>query len=131
LKKTTLINQDISYIVAGMGHKELIVIADRGLPIPDKVRCIDLSISKGIPSFIDCVDAVCSELEVELFIIAHEMKNKNTQIFNFLKKKFSSLPFNDFPHDEFKKMTHYAKAIIRTGEYTPYANVIFVSGVVF
>jgi D-ribose pyranase len=35
------------------------------------------------------------------------------------------------PHEAFKEKTHEAKGIIRTGEFTPYANVIFVSGVVF
>jgi D-ribose pyranase len=34
-------------------------------------------------------------------------------------------------HLVFKEQTRSARAVIRTGEFTPYANVILVSGVVF
>jgi D-ribose pyranase len=35
------------------------------------------------------------------------------------------------PHDEFKRLCEQAKAVIRTGECSPYANVILHSGVIF
>lgn len=37
----------------------------------------------------------------------------------------------EVPHDEFKDLTRSSEAIVRTGECTPYANVILKSGVVY
>jgi D-ribose pyranase len=34
-------------------------------------------------------------------------------------------------HEELKEKTRQARAVIRTGEFTPYANIILVAGVVF
>jgi D-ribose pyranase len=35
------------------------------------------------------------------------------------------------PHEEFKARTAAARAVVRTGEFTPYANVILIAGVTF
>jgi len=42
-----------------------------------------------------------------------------------------TIPVDEVSHDEFKRMTQQARAVVRTGEFTPYANVILISGVVF
>jgi len=34
-------------------------------------------------------------------------------------------------HEELKRLSQKAAAVVRTGEFTPYANVILYSGVVF
>ena len=131
MKKTTLINQEISYVIAGMGHQDMLVVADAGLPTPKGVQRIDLALSKGIPSFIDTVKAVSSELSIQTIIIADEMRSKSPQILSFLTNHFPEANVQSISHDEFKAKTNYAKAIIRTGEFTSYANVILVSSVVF
>jgi D-ribose pyranase len=38
------------------------------------------------------------------------------------------IPIETLPHSEFKKLTGSTKAIIRTAEFTPFANVILVAG---
>jgi D-ribose pyranase len=51
-----------------------------------------------------------------------------------MKKKgilISEIPIKKIPHETFKKRLVQAKAVIRTGEATPYANVILESGVAF
>jgi D-ribose pyranase len=131
MKKTKLLNQEVSYVIAGMGHKDMLVIADAGLPIPENVLRIDLALSEGIPSFMDTVHAVNSELAVESIIVSEEMQSKSPQILSFLTSLFPKANIQSIPHEEFKAMTSSAKAVIRTGEFTPYANVILVSGVVF
>jgi len=131
LKKTLLINQEISSTIAGMGHMDMLVIGDAGLPIPDGIQRIDLALSKGIPSFVETVEAVLSEMEVQTIIIADEMKSKSPQILAFLTDMFPDVDVQSVPHEAFKAKMGTAKAVIRTGEYTPYANVILISGVVF
>ena len=48
-----------------------------------------------------------------------------------LQKLLGDIPISHIPHKDFKRRTFEAKAIVRTGEFTPYANVILISGVVF
>jgi D-ribose pyranase len=35
------------------------------------------------------------------------------------------------PHQQFEDLIKSSRAIIRTGEFTPYVNIILVSGVIF
>jgi D-ribose pyranase len=41
------------------------------------------------------------------------------------------IPIEVVSHESFKARTSDAKAVVRTGEFTPYANVILIAGVVF
>lgn len=131
MKKKALLNQDISCVIAGMGHTDHLVISDAGLPIPDQVKRIDLALTKNCPLFTETLEAVCSELEVESVILAEEIKTNNPELHHYLLKFFTGKAFQYVSHEQFKQMTAESKAIIRTGEFSPYANIILVSGVVF
>ena len=56
MKKTPLINSEISAVIAQLGHMDTIVIGDMGLPIPDHVLRIDLAVRMGLPSFQDVLE---------------------------------------------------------------------------
>lgn len=131
MKKDRLLNRDIVYEVAALGHTEYFCIADCGLPIPEGVRVIDISITAGMPTFLDTLDAVMEELVVESIILAEEIDEKNAVLSAEMEKRFADRPIQKVSHEEFKKMTQNAKCIIRTGEVKPYANVILVGGVNF
>lgn len=135
MKKTRLLNSEISYEISKIGHTSHITICDAGLPIPLGVKRIDLAIEKGYPSFIKVLDSVLSEMEVEEIVLAEEIKEKNSKIYEEIKeifKKYGIEPKIKFiSHENFKKVTEESVAIIRTGECTPYANIILKSGVVF
>ncbi|AAM23504.1 D-ribose pyranase [Caldanaerobacter subterraneus subsp. tengcongensis MB4] len=130
MKKTELLNSEISEVVARLGHKDLLVIADSGLPIPDNVKRIDIALTKGIPSFRDTLNTVLTELGVEKAYVAREMIDKNKKLYLELSEQFGDkLVIID--HEQLKEMCKNAKAVIRTGEYTPYANIVLESGVEF
>ena len=131
MKKTGVLNRDLSELIASMGHRDFLVVADAGLPIPPGVRCIDLSVSRGIPAFCDVLRAVLSELQVEEAMIASEMVRHSPQVLGQVRELLGSTPIDSASHEEFKSRTAQARAIVRTGEFTPFANVILVSGVVF
>jgi D-ribose pyranase len=59
------------------------------------------------------------------------MESRNPQILQALQARLGPFPFEMIPHERFKELTHQAAAVIRSGECTPYANIILVSGVVF
>ena len=131
MKKTALLNKEISEVIASMGHMDTMVVADAGLPIPEKVRRIDLAVSKGVPSFLDVLRAIDSELKVQRIIVAQEMGNRSPHIRQALDQLFSGIPMEQLPHEQFKELCKNARAVVRTGECTPYANVILESGVIF
>ena len=131
MRKTKLINSEVSYTISKMGHTDSITIGDCGLPIPDGVNRIDLALKYGVPSFLETLDTILEELCVEEVIIAEEIVEKNTIIYDEILKRFENIKIIMVSHEEFENMTKSSKAVVRTGECTPYANIILKSGVVF
>ena len=135
MKRGRLLNSELSYAISRIGHTASIVLCDAGLPIPDEVKRIDLAIESGYPSFIRTLDVLLSEMQVEEIIVASEIHQHNPTIYQAMMdafKKHGMEPVvTEVSHDQFKLMTRDSEAIVRTGECTPYANVILRSGVVF
>ncbi len=128
MKKIGILNQPISALIAGLGHTDMVVIADAGLPIPDESQRIDLALTRGVPTFLKTLEVVLTEMQVEKVIIAEEMLQ---DLQAAMKKRLGDIPIEMIPHRAFKEQTRSAKAIIRTGDFIPYANIILVAGVVF
>ena len=131
MKKHGILNSSISKVLADLGHTDTIVIADAGLPIPKGVAKIDLALVPGTPSFQETVAAVIDDMVVEKVILAEEIHDANKSAETFMKEALGDIPFEYISHEEFKTLSKEAKAIIRTGEITPYANVILKAGVFF
>lgn len=131
MKKIGVINQPISAVIAGLGHTDTVVIADAGLPIPGGPQRIDLALTGGIPAFLDTLRVVLSEMQVERAIVASEMLEVSPAVYQAVKTLLGNIPIETVPHQEFKEQTRSAQAVIRTGEFTPYANIILAAGVVF
>lgn len=128
MKKHGIINRDIAASFASFGHTDLLVIADCGLPIPPGVPCIDLSYRIGEPAFMTIFEAVLEDFEAEDAFIASEIKTQNPLLeSDILKHKKAAY----ISHSELKELSRKAKLIIRTGEATPYANIVLRSGVIF
>ena len=131
MKKTGILNQPISSVIAGMGHKDTLVVADAGLPIPSGTERIDLALTEGLPPFLDTLRAVLTEMEVERAIVAEEMLEVSPELYEGIEDLLGDVSIERVTHEDLKARTHSARAVIRTGEFTPYANVILVAGVVF
>lgn len=131
MKKTGVLNHRLSDVIARMGHTNQLVIADAGLPVPPGVERIDLAVRAGLPSFIDVVEAVAAELEVERFAFAEELLDRNTPLVAQIEAIFPGAAVERIAHAELKRRCVSAIAVVRTGEQTPYANVILTSGVTF
>jgi D-ribose pyranase len=135
MKRTRLLNSELSYEISRIGHTASITLCDAGLPIPQGVKRIDLAIERGYPSFIRTLDVLLSEMMVEEVIVASEIDAKNPGVFQEIMEVFRAHEMEPIvtqvPHDEFKELTRSSEVIVRTGECTPYANIILKSGVVF
>jgi D-ribose pyranase len=132
VKKLGHLNRDIARVLAGMGHTDRVVIADCGLPVPDGVECIDVSLTLGVPGFFDVLDSVLADFKVERAVFASESLTQNAAVAaRMAQLRDAQVIVDDVPHEEFKRLSQQAKAVIRTGECSPYANVILHSGVIF
>ncbi len=128
MKKNDLINPALSEVIARMGHTDRLVLADAGLPTPLNIQRVDLALTKGIPTFLETLRVILTEMYVEKAIAAEEMLVKSLALYEQLKGMLGTTSIEVIPHIDFKQRTRSACAIIRTDEFTPYANVILISG---
>jgi D-ribose pyranase len=139
MKRGILLNSEISYVISKLGHTDTLTIGDCGLPVPEGVQRIDLAVVKGLPGFIPVLEAVLDEQEIEQIILAKEIEEYNPtlleEILQVIKrvsdKEKKVIRIEYVTHEEFKKLTRDSKAVIRTGEFRSYANIILVSSVTF
>lgn len=139
MKKTALMNGELSHLVATIGHTDEYTICDAGLPVPTNVQRIDLALTHGIPAFTDVVKTLLSESQIEGVIMAEEFPEVSPQLHAQVMELLhaeeqrcgKSFAISYVSHEAFKLRTHHSRAIVRTGECTGYANVIFQAGVVF
>ena len=132
MRKNTLLHTEINWLLSDLGHKDRIVVADAGLPVPGHVRKIDLALTCGMPDFISVLEVIDEEFEYEEGYLAEEIKTENPS--NHKKvKELLNLDNNIFyiSHEQFKKEVAECRAVIRTGECTPYSNIILTAGVIF
>ncbi|WP_214722099.1 D-ribose pyranase [Exiguobacterium sp. s192] len=129
MKRHGILNSHISKVLTDLGHTDMVVIADCGLPIPAGVERIDLALELGTPSFADVVRVVADDMAIEQVTLATEINDTNVNALEVINQL--DVPQDFVSHEAFKELTKQAKVIIRTGEATPYANVILHAGVIF
>lgn len=131
MKKRGILHPELSKVIASLGHSDTLVIADAGLPIPEGPMRIDLALTAGVPSFLETLRAVLDEMKVEGAVIAEEMAQRSPALRQEVLKLLEGVPIEEIPHVQFKLRTRAARAVVRSGEFTPYANIILVAGVAF
>lgn len=132
MQKGGMLNSSIAKVLADLGHTDTIVIGDCGLPVPAGVQKIDLALKPGTPSFMEVVTEIAKNMVIEKVEIAAEMEGKNPPVYAAMKELFPKEEWIiDKDHEAFKLATQKAKCVIRTGEITPFANVILHSNVFF
>lgn len=133
MKKNGILNSDISRVLSYMGHTDSIAVADCGLPVPDEVERIDLALTFGEPGFMKTLKVVAEDMKIEKITLAEEIKTMNPDMEEQVKELFKNqaVEIEYVSHEHLKEKTKDCKAVIRTGETTPYSNVILQSGCIF
>lgn len=139
MKIGKLFNSEISSVISQMGHTDSLVIGDAGLPIPSAVKRIDIALTAGFPPFLKTLEVVLIELCVQKCLLASEISQENPEmeknvikaIQSYEKERGFKVVVEYCPQEKLKEMTALSKAVVRTGETTPYSNIILFSGVTF
>ncbi|MEU6342115.1 D-ribose pyranase [Streptomyces sp. NPDC046977] len=129
MKKSGILNRHLAGALAALGHTDLVVVCDAGLPIPPGPVVVDLAFRAGTPSFAEVLKGLQEELVIEGAVAAKEVREHNPEVTAQLEEAFPDLEL--VPHEDFKALTHRARLVVRTGEARPYANVVLRCGVPF
>ena len=139
MKKAVLLNAPISRVVSLLGHGDSLCLCDAGLPVPNGVERIDLAVHAGLPSFLETLPTITSEMYIERAVIATELLENKPEfharlgeaIHRLAQEQGNDIAIDEVSHEDFKDLTRDCKAVVRTGECTPYANVLLYAGVTF
>ena len=133
MKRAGILNSEISRVLSYLGHTDRICIGDCGLPIPDETERIDLALEFGVPTFMKTLEVVSADMKIEKIVLAEEIKTQNPVVLQQIEALFAgqNVETEFVSHVELKEQTKDCKAVIRTGETTPYANIILQSGCIF
>ena len=131
MKKTGILNAQLAGYIAALGHKDTFLIGDAGMPIPKGIPIVDLVLCGGVPTFEQVLSAVLNETEVEYYYLAEEIHEKNPRLLAFIQDSLPNAEHEFMPHIDFKEYTKTVKFAVRTGEFTPYPNIVLRAGVAF
>ena len=131
MKKSGIINAQLTGLIAALGHKDTFLVGDAGMPVPKGVPIVDLALCGGVPTFVQTMDAILNETEIEGYTIAEEIDEKNPELLSYIHEKLAGAQEEKIPHVELKKMSAECRFAVRTGEFTPYPNIILRAGVAF
>lgn len=132
MKKHGILNSEIAKVLVDLGHTDKVAIGDAGLPVPDGVKKIDLALFLSEPSFLSVLQVVLSDMKVEAVVLAEEIKDQNPKQLVAVKAELKDNEAITYvSHEAFKQQLKDVKVVIRTGEATPYSNIILQSGVLF
>ncbi|MFI1961507.1 D-ribose pyranase [Streptomyces althioticus] len=129
MKKHGILNRHLSGALAELGHTDGVLVCDAGMPIPDGPRVVDLAFRAGVPSFAEVLEGLLGELAVEGATAAEEVRDANPAAASVMAGHFPDLAY--VPHERLKQLTSGARLVVRTGEASPYANVLLRCGVFF
>ena len=131
MKKTGILNAQLMQYVAGLGHTDLFLIGDAGMPIPKGVPIVDLVLVGGVPTFEQVLKAVLAESKMEACYLTDQTKTANPRVYKLIQDSLPGVSCKEMPHTELKELTKSCKFAIRTGEFTPFSNVVLQAGCVF
>ena len=127
MRTTGILHAQLALHIARLRHTDTFVVGDAGLPVPPGVPEVDLAVGFGIPRFADVLDLILSEVAIEGAVRAVEAEGRDAG--RWLAERFPDA--EAVPHEELKSLTASARFIVRTGEASPYANVLLRAGVPF
>ena len=129
MKEIGTINRLIAKVLSEQGHQDLLMVVDAGFAIPKEVEVVDISLGENNPIVLTVLAELKKFFSVEKMIMANQTKETSPTLYMAISKSFGeNMPVETIDHAELKKLAKSVKAVIRTGDFTAYGNVILVSG---
>jgi len=130
MKKSVMLNRKLSEVIASMGHTDRLIICDAGFPIPNDANVVDLAITMDIPDIETVLKIIEQELIAEQIYIAEDVITHNEPLYKSIEKIYKGVTIEGISHERIlNEEARNAKAIVRTGAYNPWGNIVIQSGV--
>lgn len=129
MKELGIINRSIAKVLSEQGHQDLLMVVDAGFAIPKEIKVVDISLGENNPMVLTVLAELRKFFSVEKMIMANQTKETSPTLFEEISRSFGeNMPVETIDHAELKKLAKSVKAVIRTGDFTAYGNVILISG---
>ena len=129
MKEIGLLNTEIADVIARLGHMDEMIVCDAGFPIPLGVRTVDIALAVNQPTVVEVLQVLLQDFSVEKIVLADETRAHSPSMFAKIVDLFGpGVEVETVPHTALKQRSKSVKAIIRTGDFTAYCNVLLVSG---
>lgn len=126
--KTGILNPQINSLLSRVRHTNTLVIADRGFPFWPEIETVDISLVDDVPTVLDVLKAIRGNFNIGAAWMAEEFLRHNAaRKRDAFSAALKGVPVNHEPHPQFKLRVPRAVGLIRTGDSTPYANLILES----
>jgi D-ribose pyranase len=123
-----ILNPAINSLLSRVRHTNTLVIADRGFPYWPEIETVDISLVDDVPRVLDVLAAIRANFNIGRAFMAEEFHGTATpQAALAYGRGFEGIPVLYETHEEFKRRVPSAIGLIRTGDTTPYANLILES----
>jgi len=130
MKRNGILNKELSYAIASIGHTDLMMVVDAGFPIPNNVWRVDLALVQDVPDLETVLSAISQDLIVEKVGYAAEMAEHNKPLLDKVHRIFPGVEYVTFPHTQvLSELASQAKVIVRTGAFDPWGNILLYGGV--
>jgi D-ribose pyranase len=129
MRETGIVNREICDILSSLGHTDEMIVCDAGFAIPTGVRTIDIALAENKPTVPEVLAELKKHFSVEKLVISEETKKTGPTRFKQIAKAFGpNIPVELISQNEIRTRARTVKAVIRTGDFTAYSNVLIVSG---
>jgi simple sugar transport system permease protein/D-ribose pyranase len=130
MKRSVILNAELSHAIASMGHGDIMIVCDAGFPIPNSAWRIDLAVIEDVPDLQTVLSAISQEMVAEKVAYAAEMADNNPRLLEKVKAIFPDSEHFTLPHSQIlSEMAAKAKVVVRTGAFDPWGNILLYSGV--
>jgi D-ribose pyranase len=128
MRETGILNRDISDVLSTLGHTDEMIVCDAGFAIPQGVRTVDIALAKDKPTVLELLAELKEHFSVETIVVADATQDVSPTRFAAVSRVFGdSVPVEVIPLAAFKQRARGVKAVLRTGDFTAYSNVLLVS----
>ena len=126
--KTGILNPEINSLLSRVRHTNTLVIADRGFPYWPMIETVDIALVDDVPTVLQVLMAIRPNFQIGKAWMAREfLKSNSDKIRRSFARALLGVIVRHEPHDVFKHRVPRAIGLIRTGDTTPYANLILES----
>jgi D-ribose pyranase len=123
-----ILNPQLNSLLARVRHTNTLVIADRAFPFWPEVETVDLALIDDVPTVTQVLEAVLTHWQAgHAFMAAEFAAHNEAAIQERIARALGRIPRTMEPHVQFKLRVPHAIGLIRTGDTTPYANIILES----